>query len=334
MKINKAELLKQLDQLKAALASKDIIEHSNHFAFLGDKIAAYNDDIALSVPTDINVVGAVPAAELIKLLNRLKTEEINMEIEGGELKFQSGKTIGGIKFDPEVRLPLEELGHMKKWRAVPEDLLPAIKTCLFSASKDMSKPKLTCVHIAENRVESSDSFRLTVVTIEKELAFEMLIPAMNAQYLVRYDMEKYCQTDGWVHFKTKDNLIFSSRIYLEEYPDLARFLEIEDAIKIKFPKALMESLERAEVFGKSTIDIDSEISVYIEKKKIMVKGQNDIGWSEESLKMAYSGDPIEFKIHPDQFRDILTRTRKVSIDGEHSKIFFEADGFSHLLALI
>lgn len=334
MKINKANLLKQLDQLKAALASKDIIEHSNHFAFLGDKIAAYNDDIALSVPTEIDICGAVPATELIKLLNKLKTDEIEMEIEGGEMLLTSGKTKAGIKFDPECKLPLEELGQMKKWRTVPEDFLHAVKTCLFSASKDMSKPKLTCVHIHENKVESSDSFRLTIVTIKDPIAFEMLIPAANVQHLVRYEMEKYCQTDGWVHFKTKDNLIFSSRIYLEEYPDLSRFLELDDQIEIQFPKMLIESLERAEVFGKSTIDIDSEISVKIEDKQITVKGQNDIGWSEEQLKMAYSGDPIEFKIHPDQFRDILTRTRKVSIDGSHSKIFFESDGFSHLLALI
>jgi len=334
MKINREELLKQLNQLKAALAQRDIIEHSNHFAFLGDKIAAYNDDIALSIPTDIDIVGAVPAAELIKLLNRLKTEEIDLEIEGGELLFQSGKTKGGIKFDPECKLPLEELGQMKKWRTVPKDLLPALKTCLFSASKDMSKPKLTCVHVLENHVESSDSFRITQVIIEDAMKFEMLIPAANAAHLVQYDMEKYCKTDGWVHFKTAENLIFSSRIYLEEYPNLSKFFDIDDPIEILFPKSLMESLDRAEVFGKADMDIDSEIAVKIEDKKITVKGQNEIGWSEEALKMSYSGDKIEFKIHPEQFRDILNRTRKVSIDQGQSRIFFEADGFSHLLSLV
>ena len=333
MKINKTKLLEQLNQLKLALANKDIIEHSNHFAFLGDKIAAYNDDIALSVPTDLTFTGAVPAAELIKLLNKLKTEEIDLEIESGEMLLTSGKTKAGIKFDPECKLPLEELGQMKKWRAVPKDFLQAVKTCLFSASKDMSKPKLTCVHVLENNVESSDSFRMTRVTIQEPIAFEMLLPAANAQHLVKYDMEKYCKTDGWVHFKTKENLIFSSRIYLEQYPDLTPFFEIEEPTEIQFPKLLLESLERAEVFGKADIDIDSEIAVKIEDKKITVRGQNDIGWSEESMKISYSGNHIEFKIHPEQFRDVLTRTRVVHIDKDCSRLFFEANGFSHLLAL-
>jgi len=333
MKINKTKVLEQLNQLKLALANKDIIEHSNHFAFLGDKIAAYNDDIALSVPTDLEFTGAVPAAELIKLLNKLKTDEIDLEIEGGEIMLQSGKIKNWIKFDPECKLPLEELGQMKKWRAVPKDFLQAVKTCLFSASKDMSKPKLTCVHVMENNVESSDSFRMTRVVIQDTIAFEMLLPATNAQHLVKYDMEKYCKTDGWVHFKTKENLIFSSRIYLEQYPDLTPFFEIEEPTEIQFPKKAIETLEIAEVFGKADIDIDSEISIKIEDNRMMVKSANDIGRSEIPLKISYSGNPIEFKIHPEQFRDVLTRTRVVHIDKDCSRIFFEADGFSHLLAL-
>ena len=97
---------------------------------------------------------------------------------------------------------------------------------------------------------------------------------------------------------------------------------------------MIESLECAEVFGKASIDIDSEISVVIEDDLITVRGENIIGWSEVPIKAHYKGDKIEFKIHPEQFRDILTRTRRISIDDNHTKLFFTADNFSHLLGLV
>jgi len=334
MKINREELRNKLDELKGAIAKNDIIQHTDAFAFLGDRIAAYNDDIALSVPTDITIQGAVPAKELMALLSKFKKDEIEVGIKGGELLFECGKTKAGLKFDPECKLPLEELGKMKGWKKIPAGLLPALKTCLFSASKDMSRPKLTCVNVAGCNVESSDSFRITRVVLEEKSAFDMLIPASNASQLVRYDMTRYCKTDGWVHFKNKEDLIFSSRVYLEEYPDLTPLFNIKGGSKIKFPKDMIESLECAEVFGKAQIDIDSEISVTIEDDLITVRGENTIGWSEVPIKAHYKGDKIEFKIHPEQFRDILTRTRRISIDDNHSKLFFTADNFSHLLGLV
>jgi len=77
MNIQKEQLKKALETVKPGLAGKEIIEQSTSFAFMGDRVVTYNDEISISHPVEgLNLTGAIRAEELYQLLSKLKREEI------------------------------------------------------------------------------------------------------------------------------------------------------------------------------------------------------------------------------------------------------------------
>ena len=219
MKIEKEKLIKALEIVKPGLASKEMIEQSTSFAFMGGRVVTYNDEISISHPVeDMDITGAVKADELYKLLGKLKTKTIQLVIKNNEIRLKSGKALAGITLQEEIQLPLEELGDFGEWFPVPALLMEALHFCMFSASVDMSRPVLTCVHVSDSGfVESCNNFRLTRYELGEESPVgDFLIPVSSVKSLVKYSITQLASGQGWIHFKSKDDTIFR----LEMYPTL------------------------------------------------------------------------------------------------------------------
>ena len=75
MKINKAELQTALEKVKPGLASRELIEQSTSFAFMGDRVVTYNDEISISHPVaGVDINGAVKAQALYDFVSEVKKE--------------------------------------------------------------------------------------------------------------------------------------------------------------------------------------------------------------------------------------------------------------------
>src|SRR6056297_2653647 len=241
MKINKQELIKALEIVRAGLANKEMIEQSTSFAFMDGKVVTYNDEISISHPVpDLELTGAVKANELYQLLNKTEKEEIQFDSTESEIRIRAGRAKAGITLQEEVNLPLDELGSQGKWRKVPPQLIQALKFTLFSCSNDMSKPVLTCIHVNKNGslAESSDNYRLTRHNLGGKLPVKsFLIPASSVKKLIKYPISHIAEGQGWVHFKTEDGTIFSCRTFEDNYPDTSNMWEIEGE-EIELPKSI------------------------------------------------------------------------------------------------
>jgi DNA polymerase III sliding clamp (beta) subunit (PCNA family) len=342
MKINKTRLLKALEKVKPGLATKEIIEQSTHFAFMGDRVVTYNDEISIScyVP-DLELTGAVSAQELYAFLNRIKAEEIEAEVTENEIRLRTGKLTAGLILQPEIRLPLQEIGDIEEWYQVPDEFMKALTFCRFSCSSDMSRPILTCVHVGTNFVESSDNVRYTYHGLsdidERRVVPEFLIPGDSVNNLSKYDINEIAISKGWVHFRTTDKtVIFSCRIFDDRYPNTMPIRElVEDSVEVIFPKLLPEVLDRASVFAKAQFDSDTMISLTLKNKKILIEAKNTVGWFKEELPVRYKGKTIKFLINPTFLIEMLDKTKSCWIGG--NKIKFGEDsqeGWMHVIGLI
>ena len=340
MKINKSELLKALENVKSGLSNREIIEQSTHFAFMGDRVVTYNDEISIScqVP-NLDLTGAVSAQELYTFLNRIKVEEIEAEITENEIRLKTGKSTAGLVLHPEIRLPLQEMGEIKEWHELPEGFMEALAFCRFSCSKDMSRPILTCVHVGEDYMESSDNIRFTYRGLpDGDIPVpEFLIPGTTVQDLNRYAVTEIATSKGWVHFRTADKtLTFSCRIFEDNYPNTEAIMEMtEEPVEIILPKDLPEVLDRASVFAKAQFDSDTMVTITLKDKKILVEAKNAAGWFEEELPIRYKDDPIKFVINPAFLSEMLDKTKSCLISG--NKIKFgqeEQEGWTHLIGLV
>lgn len=330
--MKKTNLQKALEIVKPGLASKEMIEQSTSFAFMEGRVVTYNDEISISHPVEgLEIEGAVQAEELYKLLNKLKKDEIEITIKKSEIILKSGRTKAGLTLHEEVKLPLEEIGKMSKWKKLPENFLRHVKFAMAACSCDMSKPVLTCVHINEDVIEGSDSFRIARCQLKEEMPVKtFLIPATSAMEVIRLGPTKIAEGEGWIHFQTGEETVLSCRIFEDKFPDCTQFMKIK-GVSIVFPKSLNEVLDRAEVFAHRDHFLDETITINLQDKRLKVASESESGWFEEDINFKYDGNPVTFAITPYLLKDILAETQ-ACILGEN-RLKFEGEGWEYLSML-
>jgi len=334
MKINKAELQQALETVKSGLASKEIIEQSTSFAFLKGRAITYNDEISISCPVPgLDLEGAVRAEELFKLLTKVTTDEITLEVNGGEIQVHTGRILAGLPLQQEITLPLEEVGSIPDWTPLPDGLLDALKFTQFTCSRDMSRPVLTCIHVDgdEGVVESSDNHRITRYRIKGMEGFSFLIPASVIPALMQINPVRIAMGEGWVHFQAKNEATFSSRVLEGVFPDIAPHIKVLDGVEITFPVGLPDVLERAAIFASRDSVTDEAVEITLAENRMVIRGEGEKGWFEESLNHRYPGESVGFKINPAFLQQALKGLRKCT-KGERT-LLFEGETWKHAVAL-
>lgn len=330
MKISRTELLTALDAVMPGIGTNDNIIQSSSFVFTKGRVFTFNDEIAVSHPVKLDIEGAVPAKAFRALINKVKTETVDLVIKKGELFLTSSKAQAGLRLEAEIKLPLEELGMPTDWIELPEKFSEALKFCLFSASKDQNKGALTCLHVFDKYVESCDNYRITRYDMGKgaNKAFpdELLIPAFAAKDVYASDPVEYAVTDGWLHFRNEKDVTYSCRYMEVDYPDFTPFLECEGE-SVVFPDTLPVILDRADVLG------DGErVSLVLESGELVVCTENESGWFEESVDIKYDGEPAEFGIQPEFLKAIMKFKGEASISDKMLR--FDSGNFVHVCQIL
>ena len=338
MKIDRKHMLEVLQAVKPGLASKEVIEQSTSFIFTDGRVMTYNDEIAISHPLDIDLEGAVIAKEFFNLLSKLHDEEVDVSTTKSELAVKGKKNKAGIKL--ELKTNIDEiigvLGKVKKWNALPASFTQGLGFCLFSTGKDMTRALLTCIHCSGNSMMSSDDVRITLFEMGKKADMPAInIPATAAYELKSFEPIEYSTTKGWAHFKSKGGAVFSCRILEDAYAKEKIMSLVEKAIKgdsISLPNGLSDALERAGIFSTSmdikTI-VDNRVRVTLDEGTMTIRGEGNSGWFEETNRIRYKGDLVEFDINPTFLQSILPHTNEVILN--QRTLCFQSDDFTHVI---
>lgn len=336
MKVNRKELLDALNIVKPGLSNKEIIEQTTSFAFVDGRVYTYNDEISISHPVaNLGEDGAIHAEELFKFLNKASAEEITVDKTDKEIIFKSGRSKVGFTLKREITLPLNvELTKKEKWKPLPDRLKHALHFVAHTCSKDMTDPKLTCVHInKQGFVEGTDNFRIAHFKLGKKLPIgTLLIPATSAVEAGKLDPIEVCQGDGWVHYRNEDKTIFSTRVLKENFVDTSNILSKQKGgIKLNFPKELLEVLEKAQIFANRKNVIDESVDVILKKNSITISSKSDNAWFKEKLDIKYKGKDFEFRITPYLLQDILKETLECTLYND--RLRFNSEHWTYVTAL-
>lgn len=340
MKIKRDDLQGALEKVKPGLADKEIIEQATYFAFMGEKVVTYNAELSIShpVPGLEDFTGAIKAEELYKFLTKTSAESIEIELGGEFIRLKAGKATVKFALQKEVKLPLEEVEKIGKWKPIPKEFLSALKEIIFSCSKDMSRPLLTCANILnDGTIESSDNFRATRYQIDKMPVGSFLLPATSAQELVKYEVTEICtgkeKDFSWVHFRTGDGTIISCIVWADEYPNIVNKM-LEDKgkkNKIQFPDTVPAILERAAIFAKREQRTDEFVEVRVDNRKLTISAKSAFGQFEEWVKVEYAGEPFLFSLNPTLLSDMLKVAKECKVSP--TRIIMEGKNWSHVCIL-
>lgn len=332
MKINKEELRKALEIVKPGLANKEMIEQATSFAFLEDRVVTYNDAISISHPVPgLSIHGAIKADKLYGFLSKTGTKEIHIKADGKQIKMVAGKAKAGIAMQEEIRLPLdEEIGKKGKWKKLPKDFKKALDFAWPNCSADMTTPVLTCVNVnKDGRIEASDRLRLITYQIGELPLPGFLIPGTSTRELTRLDPTHMARGKGWSHFKTKEDTIFSCRVYEGEFPETGGLFDFEGT-EIKFPKGITDAIQRAQVFAKTDHISDEWVEIKFSEGNMEIKFEGETDWFSEDIKCDYAGEEMSFKITPTFLLQILT-TMDTCIKGEQA-LKFTGEDWQYVIA--
>lgn len=330
MRVNRKELLGQLEAVAPGLSKRGDLEQSDCFAFDGGRVYTFNDEVACSVPCPLELKGAVAAKPLLGLLRKLTEDELDVEVMAGgavpdehvtttgELVLKGKRRRAGIRMEGELLLPVDSIGTPKGWRPLPEGFSEAVGIVASSAGRDESQFVLTCVHIAPEWLEACDQFQLCRYPMATGLKKPMLLRATSLRFVAGVDVTEWGRSDGWMHFRNPVGLMLSCRSDVENYPSLDKLLEA-DGVRTVWPKELAEAVDKAEIFSGEVADANM-VEVSLGGGRLKLEGRGPSGWYTEQKKAEYVGEPMSFMISPKLLREIVRRTDHCFVSGNRLRV--------------
>jgi len=317
MKVNREQLWRMLTIVQPGLASKEIVEQSSSFIFRKGFVHSYNDLLYVQAPLPTKgLEGAVPAEELLTLLDRMEDDEVELEMGKGELLISGKRTKAGVRMDAEVTLPVDKFINLKgAWKKVPKGLVEGLATSYQYATNSLARPELTAVHVKETFVEACDGFQMVRVPCGK-VSKELLIPAHVISELIEYPVTQYMVgKDGWFHLRTEEKVGIGTRQTKtnDKYPDLAPFLKrTKDMKQVRFPSTLLQSVERAKIFSIAEFKQDERVLVKFAGGKLVIRAQSEKGWVEETLRTRFK-DTLQFQVQPELLLMVVDKSNEVLV---------------------
>jgi len=326
MKINRIELLKILEEVIPAITDKEVIEQSTSFIFKNNKIITYNDEICISHPIkNLNINGVIKADEFYKVLKRINSKKVSIKKLKNEIIIKSGKTQAGLVLQNKIKVPIDKIQKIKKWKSISKDFIKALKFSRLACKKSFSYHSvLSYIHIKNNFIEASDGYKISSYKLLKKISKEsLLIPISVIDELLKYQIKKFSIIKNWIHFKTENNTIFSCKIANEKYPNINKIINFKGK-KIYLSKKLINIIERAKIFSKSELKKEESIKLKIYKNEILVFAETEIGWIKDLLTIKKSNNKkIIFEINPEHLLLILKKLDNIICIYHNNKIKFE-----------
>ncbi len=329
MKINRELLLNQLESVLPGLSPREIIEQSSCFAFQDGRVFTFNDEVSCQNECCLEATGAIQANTFISLLRRLKGDDIEIQIQEGEIRIRDGKKQAGLRMEQEVMLPISVVTLPKEWKDIPEDLITALQMVGECTSRQDTQFELSCIHLHPDFVEASDRYQAARFSLSTGIGKAVLIRRDNVKGIENIDIVQIGETKHWFHFKSSSGLIWSCRRYEEDFPDLSPVMKMEGE-PVVLPKGLTEGIDTASIFSSENVQ-DDRIRVDLKGGKIRIKGQGSSGWYREIRSVKYTGPDVSFSISPSLFKELLSKDNKARISD--NKLMVETGKFVYVTAL-
>jgi len=262
--------------------------------------------------------GAVHAAPLIQLLDKMTEKNIMVEPRNGQLLIVGKHRKAGITMEAEIELPYANVETPTKWKPLPEGFADAIDMVRTCAGNDESEFKVTCVHIHPKRLEACDNIQLIRYRLKTGVENPVLIRHTSAKYIKEFGMMEFCLTESWMHFRNSEGVILSCRTFVDDYPDLSNFWDVEGAT-IVLPKGVNEAVDKAEIFIAEKSE-NNRVQVVIKPGKMTLTGLGIKGFYTEFKEINYKGEAIKFKIPPKLLVDLTEKYQEAVINSERIKV--------------
>ena len=226
-------------------------------------------------------------------------------------------------YNPEDFPRLQELEGVQTFTVNRESLLETIRRVARAASRDESRPVLTGILVSFTGgklvMAATDSYRLAVK--ETELTgtvpeLEAIVPSRALQELARIassgDTVDVGVHENQVVFAT-DGVWLTTRRIDGQFPNYRQLLPEQFEHELTLPRLeLLEVVRRASVMIQRATPLQLR---FAEGELTVIARTHDVGESQESMPVAFTGETLEIGFNADFLRDGLE-----SMDGDDVRL--------------
>lgn len=298
-RVNRTEFLQQLRAVEAGLSKTEFVEQSSCFGFKDGMVMTFNDEMACQTKSllDKSFVGVVKAAPLMKILDKMPDDVVEVTPGESELIVAGKRKKTGVTMEKDFNLPIHTVEKPDEWKELPSNFKDAVEMVQECAGKDESQFTTTCLHLHPKWIEASDRFQLTRYRIRMGISTPCLVRRDSIVRVIPLDVTEFAETEKWIHFRNPAKLVLSCCRYVEPFRDLKPYLSIDGTEPATLPRTLGEAAERAEIFSSENQD-ENLVEVDLKPGKLVIRGQGASGWYAESKSLKYDGQPMTFMVKP------------------------------------
>jgi len=315
---NRQEFLNALEAIAPGLSPREITEQSACYVFKDGRIYTYNDEVAASIKSPVEIEGAVVAKPLTDTLRKWVEDDIQVEQTEDKILIKGKGRRAGIRTEKEILLPIDSIEKPGKWFELGEDFIEGLSIVKECAGKNQDEFKLTCVNIGPEFMEACDNSQLSRFECETPIKESTLCRQESIKHIIALDVTEVSESDNWLHFRNPGGLIISCRRFMEEYPDLNPLLKV-DGSKAALPKGLADASDKAEIFSSENTE-NNRVRVDIKSGKIRIRGEGIHGFYQEIKKVKYNGPPLTFGISPKLLKEITKKHNECIINETRLKV--------------
>lgn len=307
--VDRKEFLRQLESCAPGISSTDNIEQGDCFAFTGEHIVSFNDEILCKQESALKDIRcAVPAKPLLETLRKLTEDEIDITLKDSQLQLKCEKVRRmGITIHLDAVAHSEAVEKPTEWLDVPPifaDALAAVADVAARKAESADKFELTCVHISPNGMQATDTFQAIRYRLKCPVTTGILIRRSACAAVNGLGVAAISETDNWLHLKTYSGLQVSMRRYSGDFPNLNPIFKDNELASLTLPPSLLDSIQKASAFFADTGD-GKQAQFKLKDNKLMVRAQNEVGWYEEVRDVQYDGPPRAFGMNPKYVQTLL-----------------------------
>lgn len=295
--VERETLLQELQSVQPGLSPREIIEQSGCFIFRDGNVETYNGEIACLRVCSVKLEGAVKAAPLLALLEKIPDETITVTQSEKGIKVAGKGRAASFNAEVKITLPVDGIEPPDKWTKLVDGFAEAVKVVQYCAASDQTHFEQTCIHITPDFLEACDNSQMARYALKTGFKQRILVRRDSLKHIIGLAMTHFSETGTWIHFRSKDGLVLSCQRSLEKYPDLDQFYATKGH-KLALPAGLPAAAERAEVFSAASVD-GNLVTIDLLPDKLRITGQSDaVGWYRETKETKYAGPPASFLIAP------------------------------------
>jgi DNA polymerase-3 subunit beta len=290
------------------------------------RLAATDMELSLraNIAAQIEGDGAIvlPGKTLADIARLLPSDEVAIEHKPSEavVHITSGSASYTLHmYNPEDFPRLPELGAVETFSVDRESLLETIHRVARAASRDESRPVLTGLLVSFTGgkivMAATDSYRLAVK--ETELGgnapeLEAIVPSRALQELARIantgDTVEVGVHENQVLFST-DGAWLTTRRIDGQFPNYRQLLPEQFEHELTIPRVeLLEVVRRASVMIQRATPLQLR---FAEGELTVIARTHEVGESQESMPIGFTGETLEIGFNADFLRDGLE-----SMDGD------------------